>query len=813
MPEIMLKCYLNKPVEYCNDFNALDIDWEFVFKHPKFTAKARERRRKRGTNKFPKIYRFVRILSDIDIETLRKCPDVDWAEVEYNDEPLYNPTDPQGLDYSWTKQTLTHATNTTAFDVEKGDGIIVGIIESAGNGANYTDAELGGTGNKANDWAAIQTGTHAKFANYTTPLGVSVDPYGTGHGNGTCRQAVSVIDNAIAYCGSCPNAKVIMAVGQDFDQAIQRMADLGVDVISVSYTNAYGHRTAIQYVTAAGVIVVYAHGSNSHVELPVVPFEAILVGQFSLTDTSQLSYGVGLTVISRAPIGSGESYSTPAVAGICGLILAKNPTWNIYDVWSALIQVCQKPAGMGGQLWHKEYGWGIPDAYTSLQLTQVQLRPLPVFNVTIATAGLGIQLTWNNLPTTNFHHFEVCRKLNSMPLNETDGTLVYSGTEESYYDKLALSGNWYYGIWGVDSNGNYSPYAAVTDFYTKKNISYIAPIPIILDVSATFNTITLSWQGISNALGYKVYWDVDSGVPYASSQDVGDVTEYVIHDLLPGQQYYLVVTAYDDESNETNFSIEEQIITDSFPTPIAPIILSTTSTETTITVTWSIVEYATGYKVYWDVDSGEPYEYSIDVGNVLTFVIANLEDNQQYYVAVQAYHNEIVSEKSVEVAIKTLKPEIAVLTEIEAKAAEYSYEILLKIQEILKSNGDILKAGFYTVGKNVFIGSHRSLPSLPALHIESARHTEKPLTFGKRENTITFTVFIRFYTMWADTEENEIFIHQLGDRLLEVFRQNDELDNLAREILSMNIDYDANVNTTLLRTGLLTLEVIKDVSC
>ena len=146
----MIKCQLNKPIQHCSDFQALNLEWEFVFDtNSKFTEKARQRRRKRGTNKFPKIRRLIRILDDVAIEVLQQCLDIEWCEKETEDEPLYNPTDPQGLDYAWTKQVLTHTTNNTAFDLEKGSGIVIGIIESAGAGADYTDAELGGTGNQA----------------------------------------------------------------------------------------------------------------------------------------------------------------------------------------------------------------------------------------------------------------------------------------------------------------------------------------------------------------------------------------------------------------------------------------------------------------------------------------------------------------------------------------------------------------------------------------------------------------------------------------------------------------------------------------
>lgn len=559
--ERLHKAYLNKSIQHCSDFQALNLEWEFVFNaNSKFTEKARQRRRQRGAGKFPKIRRLIRILSDVDIEILRQCPDVEWCEKETEDEPLYAPTDPNGLNYAWTKQTLTHATNTTAFDLETGSGIVIGIIESAGAGADYTDSELGGTGNQATDWAAIQAGTHAKFVNYTNPVGTSIDPYGTGHGDTTSRQAVAVMDNANAYCGSCPEAKVMMAVGQDFDEAIQRMSDLGVDVISVSYTNAYSHRTAIQYATAAGVIVVYTHGSNSHTELSVEPFESLLIGGFSTGDVSDRSYGIGLTVCGRGASGSQESWSTPATAGIVGLILALNPTWSVWDVYACLIQTSTTPSGMGGAIWHIEYGWGIPDAYNALQTVLADIKPLPVIDFEVAVSGLGIQLSWTNLPITNFDHFEVRRKENSYPTDETDGTLVYSGTDLTYHDALALSGDWYYSIWGVDTSSQYSEYPASTEFYTKENVSYSVSTPEINTITDTDTTITLTWGDLL-ASGYKVYWDTDSGEPYANELDVGDVLTYTIESLTEGQQYFVTISAYDDESNGTDKADEVTTVT------------------------------------------------------------------------------------------------------------------------------------------------------------------------------------------------------------------------------------------------------------
>jgi hypothetical protein len=65
--------------------------------------------------------------------------------------------------------------------------------------------------------------------------------------------------------------------------------------------------------------------------------------------------------------------------------------------------------------------------------------------------------------------------------------------------------------------------------------------------------------------GYKIYFSVDlPGPPYDglhpvyphsdSPIDVGNVTEYTLHDLEEGVVYYFAVTAYDSEGNESGYS-------------------------------------------------------------------------------------------------------------------------------------------------------------------------------------------------------------------------------------------------------------------
>jgi len=393
---------------------------------------------------------------------LKETGEIREISVSDPPQPLYLPNDPQALDIALTQQTITASEGPSALDIATGENIIIGIIETPGNGADYSDPELGGSGDRDADWQRILNGTHPKFTLYTDPEGNPVDPYGTGHGNTTARCAAAVMDNNTAYLGSAPNAMIMMALADSFPTAIIRMTDLGVHFISISYVPSPLYRSAIQYATQNNVQVVYAHGSNDHVELTSPPpWEAIMVGGFNTSLQSDRSYGVSLTCISRGVPGSQESWSTPTTAGILALLREHNPSWNIHDIHSALITSAYKPAGMGGAEWTKEYGWGIPDAYAALQLSLDQLKPLPPLDFTVSVDGDQITASWTPRRISNYHHTTIIAKEGSPPTSHSDGITAWQGTDTTATFQLPYAGDWYLAIFDTSESGIHS---TITDY-------------------------------------------------------------------------------------------------------------------------------------------------------------------------------------------------------------------------------------------------------------------------------------------------------------------------------------------------------------
>jgi len=81
-------------------------------------------------------------------------------------------------------------------------------------------------------------------------------------------------------------------------------------------------------------------------------------------------------------------------------------------------------------------------------------------------------------------------------------------------------------------------------------------------VSANAMDVTLRWDSVSTADGYKLYYGTSSGSPYVgvagaegvSPVDVGKVTTFTLSGL-PLEVYFFVVTAY-NAAGESGFSNE-----------------------------------------------------------------------------------------------------------------------------------------------------------------------------------------------------------------------------------------------------------------
>lgn len=127
------------------------------------------------------------------------------------------------------------------------------------------------------------------------------------------------------------------------------------------------------------------------------------------------------------------------------------------------------------------------------------------------------------------------------------------------------------------------------------------------DLKATERTttsITLSWEKAPNmdADGYYIY-QYDFELRLYVYVDTVKKTEYTIKDLLPGQEFYYTVSAY-QEQDKLQSQFCAPLHTYTRPEQLKAVTMKTYA-KTSITLTWQKVDSATGYQIFRAGETGE----------------------------------------------------------------------------------------------------------------------------------------------------------------------------------------------------------------
>jgi subtilisin family serine protease len=100
--------------------------------------------------------------------------------------------------------------------------------------------------------------------------------------------------------------------------------------------------------------------------------------------------------------GGGTSYSCPLVAGVCAILLQKNPSLTPMEV----LQILRSTASLSSNP-NNEYGWGIIDALDAINSTVV---PVELVSFKAEYLNGKVELQWITASETNNYGFEVERR-------------------------------------------------------------------------------------------------------------------------------------------------------------------------------------------------------------------------------------------------------------------------------------------------------------------------------------------------------------------------------------------------------------------
>ena len=227
-----------------------------------------------------------------------------------------------------------------------------------------------------------------------------------------------------------------------------------------------------------------------------------------------------------------------------------------------------------------------------------------------------------------------------------DGVKVYEGSNTSYTDRgfvntvLTPGASYVYEVVAlgdaaaVGDAGNYlaSEKSTQATFVTQKRLDQ----PTLEYGSRTETSITVNWSAVANASGYKLEYRVKGATEWTTENVDG--TSYDANGLTPAATYEFKLTAIGDGDptalatlyldSETSAILEKN----TQATLDAPTLTLKEQSIDSITLSWNLIENATGYDLY----KNNAKITTINSGETTSYVVTDLEAGGSYSYQIKA---------------------------------------------------------------------------------------------------------------------------------------------------------------------------------
>ncbi|OPJ60225.1 GH25 family lysozyme [Clostridium oryzae] len=313
--------------------------------------------------------------------------------------------------------------------------------------------------------------------------------------------------------------------------------------------------------------------------------------------------------------------------------------------------------------------------------SKVSAKPIPSPPTLVKASKASynsINISWGGVSGANeYKLYRATSSKGSYKLIKTTKTKSYKNTGlntgTTYYYKVKAYRN-------VGRSKVYSNYSSVVS--SKPSLS--TPTSVKAAVSS-YNSVTVSWGGVSGANGYKLYRATSSKGSYALISTTTSKS-YKNTGLTTGTSYYYKVKAYRNVDSSKVYSSYSSVVSSkpSLSTPTS--VKATVSSYNSVTVSWGEVTGASGYEIYRTSSSSGTYTL-VSTTTSKSYSDIGLSTGTSYYYKVRAYvdteNSKVYSSYS---SVINTKPALPVPS-VEASVSASHDDIDLSWNAISEVNG------------------------------------------------------------------------------------------------------------------------------
>jgi len=246
-----------------------------------------------------------------------------------------------------------------------------------------------------------------------------------------------------------------------------------------------------------------------------------------------------------------------------------------------------------------------------------------------AASSSSITVSWSAV--TGATGYRIYRSTSSSGTFSEAGT---STTTSFTNTGLTASTAYYYKVAAYNSGGTGEQSSVVSA------VTFIGTPTGVTAVVASSNSITVSWSAVTSATGYRIYRSTSSGGTF-SEVGTSTTTSFTDTGLTAGTTYYYKVAAENSGGTGPQSNAVSALTRPDIPDGVTATAVSSSS----ITVSWSAVTGATGYRIYHSTSSSGTFSEA-GTSTTISFTDTGLTASTAYYYKVAAYNSGGTGEQS-----------------------------------------------------------------------------------------------------------------------------------------------------------------------